>query len=99
MDNDKRNREVNIDRGMAVSRMRHASEWKYIEDIHRDLLKDLQDNWFMPVTKGKSLYEEPNYAYIMANRHGVIEGVKQFFSLLDKYESVYLNSKGEQDEQ
>jgi len=93
----KRNHAINVDRGMAISRIKVATDWGFIKEIKQDLLKDLHDNLFMEASNGKPLYNEVTYAQIMAHRHGVIEGVKQFFTLLDKYESVYLKSKGEKE--
>jgi hypothetical protein len=98
MSEDKRNREINKDRGMAVARIKTSSDWHFIHQIKQDLINDLHNGLFIQATEGKPLYSEVTYGQIMAHRHGVIEGVKQFFTLLDSYESVYLKEKGENNE-
>ena len=92
---EKKNHQINFDRGMAVRRLKETTDWRYMEDVHRDLLTDLYGGLFIDASPGKPLCLEPTYGQIMAHRQGVMDGVKQFFSLLDKLESVYLNSKGE----
>ena len=92
----KRNHEINIDRGEAVSRLRSSTDWHLMTEIKQNLLQDLYKGLFIPATEGKSLYNEPTYAQILAHRHGCIEGVNQFFTLLDKYEKLYLDNKGGQ---
>jgi hypothetical protein len=94
---DKRGKEINLDRGMAVSRLKGGSDWHVMSQIKQNLLQDLHNKLFMQATEGKPLLGENNYGLIMANRQGVIDGVNQFFSLLDSYESIYLTNKGGQE--
>lgn len=87
-----RNKKINIDRGMAVNRLMSATDWHVMEEVKEELLRDLQDKLFMPAQKHIPLACEPTYAQIIAHRHGVVEGVKNFFDLLGSYGEVYLSS-------
>lgn len=91
---EKRNREQNDERGSAVNRLKGSNDWQLILEIKRDLMNDLYKGLFVQATN-LPLCLEPTYAQIISNRQGVIDGVEQFFSLLDKLEGVYLRHKQE----
>jgi len=90
---DRKNREINFSRGEAVNRLITSNDWQYILDIRKDLINDLYKGLFMSASEGKPLYLESTYAQVLANRHGVIEGINNFFSLLEKLNGVYLHHK------
>lgn len=83
---------------LELKELVESQHWETLGKLRGAIENGMKGNLFAsPSGFDKSLEQHPNYAIIMAERHGEVLGVAKFFATIDMLLTMLKNEKGGKD--